>query len=348
MARPSPTKRSALSAPQDHLGRALADMRLSVTDRCNFRCRYCLPREMFENGFRFLPHKDILRYEEMARLARLMSSLGVRRVRLTGGEPLVRRDLPVLVSLINEISGIEDIALTTNGSLLTDRLAEELAQAGLKRITISLDALDPEIASRMAGVDVDPNRILDAIESSAAAGLHPVKVNMVVRRGYNESEILPMAQYFRDRGHILRFIEFMDVGTSNDWRREELVSAREILDLIGTHWPLEPLEPTRAAETARRYRYRGHSGEIGLIASVTQPFCSACSRARLSAEGRLYTCLFAATGIDLRTPMRAGADDAQLTELIASTWRQRSDRYSELRGQLPANRPKVEMSHIGG
>ena len=332
----------------DHLRRSLTDLRLSVTDRCNFRCRYCLPREMFDDGFRFMPHSEILRYEEMTTIVRAMNGLGVRRVRLTGGEPLVRRDLPALVAMLDQIDGIDEISMTTNGSLLSAELSRELFDAGLARITISLDSLDPSAASRMAGIPIDPQTILRAIENASEAGQQRIKVNMVVRRGYNENEILSMAETFRERGHILRFIEFMDVGTSNGWPRSELVPADEILSEVNARWPIERITSTRSSETAQRYRYRDNAGEIGVIASVTHPFCRNCTRARLSADGHLYTCLFASHGVDLRSPIRNGADERKLAELIRSTWERRRDRYSEIRGQIEHDVPKIEMSRIGG
>lgn len=332
----------------DRLQRSLTDLRLSVTDRCNFRCRYCLPGEMFDNGFRFMPHSEILRYEEMTSIVRVMSGLGVRHVRLTGGEPLVRRDLPALVAMLKQVEGIHEISLTTNGSLLSAELSRELFEAGLNRVTISLDALDPATASRMAGIPLNPQNILRAIENASAAGLYPVKVNMVVRRGYNENEILKMAATFREMGHMLRFIEFMDVGSSNGWNPSELVSADEILRILNARWPIEHVASSRASATAQCYRYRDNAGEIGVIASVTYPFCRSCTRVRLSADGHLYTCLFASQGVDLRGPLRNGADERDLADLIRSTWERRADRYSELRGRIKPDAPKVEMSRIGG
>ncbi len=332
---------------EDTFGRPLEELRLSVTDRCNFRCRYCMPREMFGPGFHFLPRREILSFEEIARLTKLFTALGVRRLHLTGGEPLLRHELPVLISQLAAIPEIENIALTTNGSLLTPPAARALHEAGLHRITVSLDALDPRIAARMADTAVDPAQILAAIDA-AAPGLGPVKINMMVRRGLNDREVVPMARYFRRSGHILRLIEYMDVGTGNGWDRTELVSADEVRQRIETLWPLEPAAPDRPSETARRYRYRDGAGEIGFIASVTQPFCRSCTRVRLTAEGRLYTCLFAGGGLDLRTPLRSGMDDTGILRLLRERWMRRTDHYSELRGSIPTPAGKVEMFRVGG
>ena len=333
--------------PLDRLDRPLRDLRISVTDRCNFRCLYCMPREVFGRDFQFLERAELLTFEEIARLARLFVAAGVRKLRLTGGEPLVRRDLPALVALLAEIPGVEDLTLTTNGSLLA-RLAVPLAAAGLRRITVSLDSLDDATFRRMNDVDFPVIRVLEGIEAAEAVGLAPIKINMVVRRGLNEASVLPMARYFRERGFILRFIEYMDVGHTNGWRMEDVVPAAEIVATIDAEMPLEALPPNYPGEVADRWRYRDGSGEIGVIASVTQPFCGACTRARLSAEGLLYTCLFGVRGHDLRAPLRAGATDAELGERIAALWRGRSDRYSELRSAATIGLPKVEMSHIGG
>jgi len=333
--------------PLDRLDRPLRDLRISVTDRCNFRCLYCMPREVFGRDFQFLERAELLTFEEIARLSRLFVGAGVRKLRLTGGEPLVRRDLPGLVALLAEIPGVEDLTLTTNGSLLA-RLAAPLAAAGLRRITVSLDSLDDATFRRMNDVDFPVTRVLEGIEAAEAAGLAPIKINMVVRRGLNEASVLPMARHFRERGFILRFIEYMDVGHTNGWRMEDVVPAAEIVAAIDAELPLEALPPNYPGEVADRWRYRDGSGEIGVIASVTQPFCGACTRARLSAEGLLYTCLFGVRGHDLRAPLRAGATDAELGERIAALWRGRSDRYSELRSAATVGLPKVEMSHIGG
>jgi GTP 3',8-cyclase len=333
--------------PLDRLGRPLHDLRISVTDRCNFRCLYCMPREVFGRDFQFLERAELLTFEEIARLARLFVDAGVRKIRLTGGEPLVRRDLPALVALLAAIPEVEDLTLTTNGSLLA-RLAAPLAAAGLRRVTVSLDSLDDATFRRMNDVDFPVSRVLEGIAAAEAAGLAPIKVNMVVRRGLNEESVLPMARYFRERGLILRFIEYMDVGHTNGWRTEDVVPAAEIVAAIDAELPLEALPPNYPGEVANRWRYRDASGEVGVIASVTQPFCGACTRARLSAEGLLYTCLFAVRGHDLRGPLRAGASDAELAARIAVLWSGRSDRYSELRSAATVGLPKVEMSHIGG
>jgi cyclic pyranopterin phosphate synthase len=331
---------------QDALGRPIRDLRISVTDRCNFRCVYCMPKEVFGRDYRFLERRELLTFEEIERLTRAFASLGVEKVRLTGGEPLVRRELESLVELLAAIPGL-DLTLTTNGSLLP-RKAQALADAGLRRVTVSLDSLDDEVFNAMNDVDVPVERVLAGIEAAADAGLAPVKVNMVVKRGVNEESMLPMARYFRESGHILRFIEYMDVGHTNGWRLDDVVPAEEIVATIHDELPLEPLEANYPGEVARRYRYADGSGEIGVIASVTRPFCSACTRARLSAEGRLYTCLFATEGHDLRAFVRGGATDAELREAISDLWRRRSDRYSELRTADTADLPKVEMSYIGG
>ncbi|HEY8490209.1 MAG TPA: GTP 3',8-cyclase MoaA [Dehalococcoidia bacterium] len=330
----------------DRLGRPLRDLRVSVTDRCNFRCRYCMPREVFGPGYAFLPRSEVLTFEEIARLARIFVSLGVRKVRLTGGEPLLRAELPTLVRMLAEIPGL-DIALTTNGSLLAS-LARPLAEAGLKRVTVSLDSLDDAVFRAMNDVDVPVARVLEGIEAAAAAGLRPVKVNAVVRRGMNDHTLVDLARFMKERGHILRFIEYMDVGTANGWRLDDVVPGAEIVRRIGEVLPLEPAEPNYRGEVARRYRYRDGSGEIGVITSVTQPFCGDCTRARLSADGKLYTCLFAAAGTDLRGPLRAGAGDGEIAALLRRVWSARADRYSELRSEATALLPKVEMSYIGG
>jgi cyclic pyranopterin phosphate synthase len=335
----------------DTLARPLRDLRISVTDRCQFRCTYCMPREVFGRDFAFLPREQLLTFEELARLARVFAGLGVRKLRLTGGEPLLRRDLEKLVAMLAGIGGIQDIALTTNGALLAGKV-RALAAAGLRRVTVSLDSLDDTVfmALNDAGFPVD--RVLDAITAAAGAGLAPVKVNMVVRRGVNEQSILPMAAHFRHSGHVLRFIEYMDVGSTNGWRLDEVVPAAEIISLIGGQWPLQPVAPGYSGEVASRYHYDDGGGEIGVIASVTRPFCRGCTRARLSADGQLYTCLFAGAGHDLRGPLRAGSSDQVLREQISSIWARRADRYSEQRTRQTSRtqqvEPKVEMSHIGG
>ncbi len=335
----------------DTLARPLRDLRISVTDRCQFRCTYCMPREVFGRDFVFLPHGQLLTFEELTRLARIFAGLGVRKLRLTGGEPLLRRDLDKLVAMLAGIGGIDDIALTTNGALLAGK-AGALAAAGLRRVTVSLDSLDDAVFMALNDAGFPAARVLAAIEAAAAAGLAPVKVNMVVRRGVNEQSVLPMAAHFRGSGHVLRFIEYMDVGTTNGWRLDEVVPAAQIISEIGRQWPLEPAGAAYPGEVARRYRYRDGAGEIGVIASVTQPFCRGCTRARLTADGQLYTCLFAAAGHDLRGPLRAGASDQDLRELVTGIWARRTDRYSEQRTRQTSRsqqvKPKVEMSHIGG
>jgi cyclic pyranopterin phosphate synthase len=333
----------------DKLERPMRDLRISVTDRCNLRCRYCMPREVFGPDHHFLPREQLLSFEEIARVATVMAEQGIDRVRLTGGEPLLRRGLERLVELIARIPGVEDLSLTTNG-LLLERRAQALADAGLNRVTVSLDALDADVARRVADAALDPGRVLAGIEAAAAAGLSPVKVNMVVRRGLNDGEVLAMAERFRGGGTMLRFIEYMDVGTTNGWLLEDVVPAAEILELIGSRWPLEPLAPTRHGEVASRYRYGDGGGEIGVIHAVTAPFCHGCTRARLSADGRLFTCLFAAEGHDLRALMRAGADDEELARAVGAVWSRRTDRYSAQRAAASAGdqTARVEMSYIGG
>ncbi len=333
----------------DTLARPLRDLRISVTDRCQFRCTYCMPREVFGRDFAFLPRAELLTFEELTRLGRVFASLGVRKLRLTGGEPLLRRDVERLVAMLAGIGGIQDIALTTNGALL-GRKARALAAAGLRRVTVSLDSLDDAAFMALNDAGFPVARVLEAIAAASDAAL-PVKVNMVVRRGQNDQSILPMAGHFRHSGHVLRFIEYMDVGTTNGWRLGEVVPATEIIAMISAQWPLEPVAASYRGEVARRYRYRDGAGEIGMIASVTQPFCHSCRRARLSADGKLYTCLFAGTGHDLRGPIRAGASDQALHEQVAAIWMRRADRYSELRTQQTGRNKvtrKVEMSHIGG
>jgi cyclic pyranopterin phosphate synthase len=332
--------------PHDRLGRPLRDLRISITDRCNFRCVYCMPKEVFGRDHAFLPRTELLSFEEIARVARVFASLGVEKIRLTGGEPLLRRDVERLVEQLAEIPGLE-LTLTTNGSLLA-RKADALARAGLDRISVSLDSLDDAVFRAMNDVDFPVSHVLEGIEAAAAAGLTPVKVNMVVRRGLNEDSVLPMARTFRERGHVLRFIEYMDVGHSNGWRLDDVLPAAELVAMIDAEMPLEPVPPAYPGEVANRFRYRDGSGEVGVIASVTQPFCGDCTRARLSADGKLYTCLFAVRGHDLRAALRGGADDDELRELIAGVWRVREDRYSEIRSENTAELPRVEMSYIGG
>ncbi len=332
---------------QDRFSRALRDLRISVTDRCNLRCAYCMPREVFGPDYPFLRREELLTFEEIVRLARLFVGLGVRKIRVTGGEPLLRRELPTLIEGLAALPGLEDLTLTTNGLLLAEQ-AQTLRAAGLRRISVSLDALDPEVFGRMNGLGVGVESVLRGIEAAERAGLVPVKINCVVKRGVNEQEIVPLARQFRGTGHIVRFIEYMDVGNTNGWRLEEVVPAAEILRAIDTVLPLEPLEPNYRGEVAMRWRYKDGEGEIGVISSVTQPFCGNCSRARLSPEGQLFTCLFAARGFNLRDLIRQGASDARLADAVEEVWQGRQDRYSEIRTASTVNLPKVEMSRIGG
>jgi cyclic pyranopterin phosphate synthase len=333
-------------ATADRLGRPLRDLRISVTDRCNFRCVYCMPKEVFGADYQFLERKELLTFEEITRAARLFSGLGVEKIRLTGGEPLVRRNLEQLIGMLSRLPGL-DLTLTTNGSLLA-RKARALKDAGLKRVTVSLDSLDDAVFRRMNDVDFPVAKVLEGIEAAAAAGLAPVKVNMVVKRGENESGILPMARFFRGTGHILRFIEYMDVGHTNGWRMDDVVTAREIVETIGREFPLEQADPNYTGEVAERWRYKDGRGEIGVIASVTQAFCRDCTRIRLSTEGKLYTCLFATAGHDLRSLLRGTATDDEIRDAIAAIWMKRSDRYSEIRTSQTARLEKIEMSYIGG
>jgi cyclic pyranopterin phosphate synthase len=330
----------------DTLGRGLRDLRISVTDRCNFRCVYCMPRETFDRDFKFLPHDEILHFEEIARLARLFSHLGAKKIRLTGGEPLVRRDLHRLVGMLAAIPGL-DLTLTTNGSLLA-RHAEALARAGLQRVTVSLDSLDDATFRAMNDADYPVARVLEGIEAAAAAGMSPIKINMVVKRGTNDSHVLDMAERWRGTGHIVRFIEYMDVGSTNGWRMDDVVPSAEIVKSIGARHALEPVDPNYTGEVAERWRYADGAGEIGVISSVTQAFCASCNRLRLSAEGALYTCLFAQHGHDLKWLLRHGGADEQIVNEIAAVWRARGDRYSEMRTAETAKARKVEMSYIGG
>ena len=330
---------------RDTFGRPLETLRVSITDRCNFRCVYCMPKEAFGRDHAFLERSALLSLEEIARVANVFAQLGVRTLRITGGEPLIRRNVEHLVELLRAIPGL-DLALTTNGSLLPQK-AEALARAGLDRVTVSLDSVDDATFRALNDADFPVARVLEGIDAAAAAGLR-VKVNAVVKRGANEDGIVALAEHFRGTGHVLRFIEYMDVGHSNGWRLDDVVPAAEIVERIGAVWPLEPVEAARPDETARRWRYRDGAGEIGVIASVTEPFCGGCSRARLSAEGKLYTCLFAVKGHDLREPLRAGASDEELAGAIRAVWEPRADRYSELRTAETAALPKVEMSYIGG
>jgi len=333
---------------EDRLRRPLRDLRLSVTDRCNFRCPYCMPRTRYHEQYRFLRSSERLTFEELSRLTRLFVALGVVKLRITGGEPLVRPGLSDLIGDLTALPGIEDIALTTNGVLLAQQAAP-LRAAGLKRVTVSLDSLDPAVFATMSGGFGSVDAVLQGIEAARHAGLSPIKVNTVLQRGLNDLGALDLLEYFRGTGVIVRFVEYMDVGNRNDWARAQVVPSQELLARVQARWPLEPLEPTYTGEVARRYAFRDGAGEIGFISAVTQPFCGDCSRARLSAEGKLFTCLFAADGTDLRAPMRGGATDAELMALIRSVWERRLDRYSEIRDRLRARgAQRVEMNYLGG
>ncbi len=334
--------------PLDTLGRPLHDLRISVTDRCNFRCTYCMPKEVFGREYQFLRREQLLTFEEIARLAWIFVSLGVEKLRLTGGEPTLRRDLPKLIEMLRGIDGLRDLTLTTNGSRLGE-LAQPLKDAGLDRITVSLDSLDDAVFRAMNDVDFSVSRVLDGIDAARRAGLAPIKVNMVVKRGVNEQTLVDFARYFKGSGSIVRFIEYMDVGTTNGWRLDDVFTAAEIVAAIDHELPLEPAEPQYRGEVANRYLYRDGSGEIGVISSVSQPFCGDCTRARLSADGRLFTCLFATTGHDLRRLIRDGQTDVEIARSLRSVWTRRGDRYSELRAaQTPGLGDKPEMSYIGG
>ncbi len=329
----------------DTLGRPMRDLRISVTDRCNFRCVYCMPREVFDANYHFLPHSAILSFEEIARLARIFVGLGVKKIRLTGGEPLVRKNLERLVEMLSELK--TEITLTTNGSLLA-RQVHSLKKAGLDRVTVSLDSLDDATFRAMNDADFPVAKVIEGIEAAAAAGLAPVKINMVVKRGVNDGDVAAMAGRWRGSGHIVRFIEYMDVGATNGWRMDEVVPSAEVLARIGSRWPLEPIDANYPGEVAQRWRYADGAGEIGVISSVTRAFCSSCNRMRLSTEGSLYTCLFAQSGHDLKSLVRGGASDDEIRNEIASVWQRRADRYSEIRTAETAKLRKVEMSYIGG
>jgi GTP 3',8-cyclase len=335
----------------DARGRRLHDLRISVTDRCNFRCTYCMPKSVFDKDYTFLPHASLLSFEEITRLVRLFVAHGVEKVRLTGGEPLLRRNLERLIEMLAPIRTAAgrplELTLTTNGSLLA-RKARALRDAGLRRVTVSLDALEDAVFRAMNDVDFPVSDVLGGIDAAAAAGLEPIKINMVVKRGVNDGQIVPMARHFRGSGHILRFIEFMDVGASNGWRMDDVVPSAEVLDRLHHEFPIEAIEPNYSGEVAQRWRYRDGAGEFGLISSVTQPFCAECTRARLSTEGRLYTCLFATSGHDLRGLLRGGRDDAAIAAAIGHLWSHRSDRYSEIRSSETAAARRIEMSYIGG
>ncbi len=332
--------------PKDAFGRQIRDLRISVTDRCNFRCIYCMPKEFFGREYEFLKRAELLTFEEIARLTQIFNTLGAKKVRITGGEPLIRRDIEDLISLLSTIPDL-DLTLTTNGSLLAQK-ASALREAGLKRVTVSLDALDDETFKAMNDVNFPVESVLKGIKAASEVGLNPVKINMVVKRGINENSILPMARHFRNSGHVLRFIEYMDVGNTNGWRLDQVVSINEILGIIDNEFPIESLEPNYQGEVAKRWVYKDGAGEIGVIASVTTPFCGNCTRIRLSAEGRLYTCLFGTEGTDLRGLIRGGKTDDDISDFIFDVWRKRKDRYSEIRSSETAELKRVEMSYIGG
>jgi cyclic pyranopterin phosphate synthase len=331
----------------DRGGRALHDLRISVTDRCNFRCTYCMPREVFDANYSFLPHEEILTFEEIVRMARIFHGHGTRKIRLTGGEPLLRRGIDRLVAMLRAALPDVDLTLTTNGSALKAQ-ARALREAGLDRITVSLDSLDDATFRAMNDADFPVAKVLEGIDAAAAAGLSPIKINMVVKRGVNDHQVVDMARYFRGSGHIVRFIEFMDVGSTNGWRMDDVIASQEIVRRISSQFALEPAEANYAGEVAGRWRYLDGGGEIGVISSVTEAFCSTCTRARLSTDGHLYTCLFAQRGYDLKSLMRSGADDGELAAAVAGIWQSREDRYSEIRTAETARSRKVEMSFIGG
>ena len=332
-----------LDRPLDRMHRPLQDLRISVMDRCNFRCPYCMPRETFHEHYRFLKATERLSFEEIARLARLFVDLGVQKLRLTGGEPLLRPNVAELVGELTAIEGVRDVALTTNGVLLAQHAAE-LKANGLHRITVSLDTLDPELFRRMSGGFAERDRVLEGIRAAQDAGLAPIKINAVVERGLNDHGVIELVEHFRGTGVIVRFIEYMDVGNRNQWRPALVVPSRELVERIGARWPLHAVEENYRGEVAERYAFDDGAGEIGFISSITNPFCGACTRARLSSEGVLYTCLFARSGLDLRAPLRAGASDDELRNIIAGVWRNRADRYSELRGTLPAGKAAGDTS----
>ena len=334
----------------DTMGRPLKDLRISVTDRCNFRCTYCMPAEIFGESYKFLPKNEILSFEEIARLARIFVEFGVNKLRITGGEPLLRTDLHKLIAMLTGMPGLEDLTLTTNAYLLPQQ-AQRLKDAGLQRITISLDTLDDEVFKEMNGRGISIDRVLQGIDAAAAVGLTPIKINAVVQKGVNDHTVVDLARHFKGSGHIVRFIEYMDVGNRNGWKWDQVVPAAEIVQQIDAEMPLEPVDSNYPGEVANRYRYRDGQGEIGVISSVSQPFCANCTRSRLSTDGKLYTCLFASTGVSLRDEMRAGASDDDLRNLITRIWTRRTDRYSEERTELASlqNVPaKVEMYQIGG
>ncbi len=334
----------------DKFGRPMRDLRISVTDRCNFRCPYCMPAEIYGEAYEFLPRADILTFEELTRLVGIFAELGIEKLRVTGGEPLLRNDLPQLLDMLTAIDGIDDLTLTTNGYLLS-QFAQPLKDAGLDRITVSLDSLDDEVFKAMNGRGFTTERVLQAIQTASEVGLSPIKINCVVQKGVNDHTIVDLARYFHGTGHIVRYIEYMDVGNVNGWRSEHVLSAEEIIARLDAEMPLEPTESNYQGEVATRYRYRDGSGEIGIIASVTKPFCGDCARVRLSTDGKIFTCLFASEGVSLMDPMRAGATDDDLRELITGIWTVRSDRYSEERAASPNGKGsprKIEMYQIGG
>ena len=331
----------------DKFKRPLKDLRISVTDRCNFRCPYCMPAEIYGESYQFLPKTNILTFEEITRLTNIFVSLGVSRVRVTGGEPLLRKQLPVLINQLSSINGISDLSLTTNGYLLGS-MAQGLADSGLSRVTVSLDTLDPEIFKQMSGRNLDIRKILFGIEAAQKSGLTPIKINCVVQRNINEESILDLINFFKGTEHIIRFIEYMDVGNLNKWNLSEVVSSKEILEIIKKEFSVIPLDPSFKGEVATRYSYDNGSGEIGLISSVTNPFCSSCTRSRLTTDGKLVTFLFANTGLDLKKILRSGGNDNDLTELIIDYWENREDRYSELRSATTSNKKKIEMYQLGG
>jgi cyclic pyranopterin phosphate synthase len=342
------TQWHAQRAVKDTFGRPVKDLRISVIDRCNYRCPYCMPAEIYGDAYRFLPRKDWLTAGELKRLAGLFMQLGVNKFRLTGGEPLLRKDIVDIVQALSELKGPRDLALTTNGTLLAER-AEDLKAAGLKRVTVSLDSLDPEVFRAMSGERGDVGTVLEGIEAARSAGFAPIKLNVTVQRGRNDHTVLSLVERFRGTGIIVRFIEYMDVGTLNGWRREDVVSSKELLERISARWPVEALESNYRGEVAKRYAFADGQGEIGFISSVTEPFCGDCHRARLSADGTIYTCLFAASGTNFREPLRAGASDADLVGLLQNIWRNRADRYSEIRERAKDSREsRVEMYRMGG
>ncbi len=335
------------SGPLDTMGRPLRDLRISVTDRCNFRCLYCMPKEVFGRDYEFLRRLEILSFEEIARVAHVFVAQGVEKIRLTGGEPTVRHDLPKLIEMLSKIEGLKDLTLTTNGSRLV-QMAQELKDAGLNRITVSLDSLDDAVFRTMNDVDFPVSRVLDGIEAARKAGLSPIKINMVVKKGMNDHTVAGFARHFRGTGYTVRFIEFMDVGNANGWRMDDVVPAAKIIASINREFPLAPAAPEYRGEVAGRYRYKDGGGEIGVISSVSQPFCADCTRIRLSADGKLYTCLFGVAGHDLRPLLRGEKTDDEVADFIRGIWSIRKDRYSELRAKNTPGLKKIEMSYIGG